>query len=208
IRDAKEKAARTGPAGVQLAWVLNQVAPDARLGMLGYSYGARVVSGAAHLLGGGRLNGAALPNRDALPDRPVQAVYLAAALDATWLGPRQAHGCSLRVIDSLLSSTNRRDPAMCLYPIIAVRRHPAVGYAGPTTLSREYASKVRLRNLAGSVGRTHDMCEYMMAPGVMSAAWRRLTFADRPAAPQRLVEVQPANATDKTGAKLATRPAQ
>ena len=52
LRDIRVKAARTRPVGCQLAWVLDQIPGDVQLGLIGYSYGARVITGALHLLGG------------------------------------------------------------------------------------------------------------------------------------------------------------
>ncbi|MEM6799232.1 MAG: hypothetical protein AAF589_06930 [Planctomycetota bacterium] len=180
IRDAREKAARTRPAGFHLAWVANQFSPSAPLGLFGYSYGARVISGATHILGGGSLGGLALPGRESLPKRPIQAVYLAAAFDADWLGPGRYHGHSLQQVDALLTATNQRDPAMKFYRLFSPRHETALGYAGPTCLPREASPRVRLMNLTSQVGGTHDMCEYMAVDGFMASAWRRLTFADAP----------------------------
>lgn len=179
IKDAREKAARTKPAGYHLAWVLNQMPADTPLGLFGYSFGARVVSGATHLLAGGSLGRLKLPAEGELPKRPIHAVYLAAAFDANWLGPRQYHGRAMEQIDSLLIATNRQDPAMKFYKIFNERRRPALGYEGPTCLSREAASRVWTNNLTSAVGKTHDMCEYMTAGRrFMASACRRLTFAD------------------------------
>ncbi len=178
IRDAREKAARTRPAGLHLAWTLSQLSPEAPIGLLGYSYGARVISGATHLLAGGTLGGLSLEGCGCDPRRPLRAVYLAAAFDASWLGPGRYHGRSMEQIEQLLTATNQRDPAMKLYPLVSPRHDPAFGFKGPTCLTRETSRRVRLMNLTSAVGATHDMCEYMAVGGFMANAWRRLTFAD------------------------------
>ena len=57
-RDAQLKACRTNIEGYYLARFADQLTPRSPLSFGGYSYGARVVTGALHLLGGGVLEGA------------------------------------------------------------------------------------------------------------------------------------------------------
>ncbi|MEM9187079.1 MAG: hypothetical protein AAGB00_11340 [Planctomycetota bacterium] len=182
LRDVNVKAARTKPAAFQLAWVLDQTPTGTPLGMMGYSFGARIISGATHLLAGGSLGRLALPGVEPRAHRPIRGVYVAPAFDADWLGRGRYHGRSLQQVDNLLIATNRRDPAMRYFGLINRDRHPkAMGFEGPTCLSRGDSQRVRLLNMSKAVGRTHDMCEYLMVSGLMSNAWRRLSFADRPA---------------------------
>ena len=181
LKDTRLKAARTRPAALHLAWLVNQTSPDSQIGFMGYSFGARVMSGAGHLLAGGRLGNLMLPDRQSMPPRPISAVYIAAAFDADWLGRGHYHGRSMEQIDRLLVVTNRRDPAMRLYPLLYREyRAQAMGFEGPTSLTREASSRVHLRRVGANVGRTHDIHDYLSKGGFMSSAWRRLTFADVP----------------------------
>ena len=181
LRDYRIKAARTRPVAWQLAWVIDRLPASSRVGLLGYSYGARVSSGAAHLLGGGALSGLAY---DESPDctpcaRPLRAVFLAAAMDACWLGPQRYHGLALMRMESLLVTLDSRDPAMrCFRLVPRLSDPPALGDVGPRGLSADYAAKVRTLNVAPAVGRSHDLFRYLAAPGLMRSAWRRLTYAD------------------------------
>lgn len=178
LRDARLKAARTKPAGYQMAWLLDQLPPQAPLGLIGYSFGARVISGATHLLAGGSLGGLRLP-AESFPPRLINAVYIAPAFDADWLGSRCYHGRSMDQVDTLLVTYNRKDPAMKFYPFVNPDKRPqAMGFEGPTSLSRDASPRVRLMNVTSQVGRTHDMCAYMSVGGLMRNAWRRLTFYD------------------------------
>lgn len=180
LRDYRIKAERTRPVGYQLAWLVNQMPADMPIGFLGYSYGARVESGAAHLLAGGSLGGLRLANPPAA-DRPTEHVYLAPAFEEGWLSPRRFHGKAMEQIDRLLSTVNPKDPAMKFYPLLGKSiRERAMGFDGPKGLPRSFASRVRLLNVTASVGRSHDLCDYVQAPGLMAMAWRRLTFADGP----------------------------
>ncbi|WP_146584980.1 hypothetical protein [Posidoniimonas polymericola] len=174
LRDFREKAARTGPVGKQLGYVLSTLPAESRFGLLGYSYGARVSSGALQELGSGELSG---------PPRSARAFYLAAAFDADWLGRGRRHGDAMDATDKLIMTINNRDPAMKYFELLGRNYDPqAMGYAGPTCLDRERAQRVRLINVTSSVGRSHDLCDYVSAPGVMRKAWSLLTYADQDAA--------------------------
>ncbi|MEN1681719.1 MAG: hypothetical protein AAGJ46_19220 [Planctomycetota bacterium] len=180
LRDVRVKAARTRPAGLQLAWIVDQIhRPDVPLGLIGYSFGTRVQSGAAHLLAGGSLSGLRLNATGPAP--PMRAVWIAPAFAADWLGPGRYHGLAMNPVETLLVGINRRDPAMRYFAWVDRKQHPqAMGLAGPTYLARETARRVKLFNATSQVGRSHDMCKYMAINGLMSNAWRRLTFADSP----------------------------
>lgn len=178
LNDVREKAVRTRPVGKQMAWLIDQLPSDAPLGLLGYSFGARVMSGATHLLAGGSLSGLTYECQTAQP-RQMNAVFMAAALNADWLGPGHYHGCALQTIDRLLVSTNRLDPAMRFYGFISRKKHlKSLGLTGPTCLSHEYASRTRLYNVTPAVGNSHSMCRYMVCRPMMANVWRYLTFAD------------------------------
>lgn len=184
LKDVRTKAARTRPVAKQMAWFIDQLPTEAPLGLLGYSFGARVMSGATHLLAGGSMNGMALNERRTVLSQPTQprrinAVFLAAALHADWLGPGRYNGYALQSIDRLLVTTNRHDPAMRFYSIISRKTQiKPVGLAGPTCLSRQYASQTRLFDVSSFVGTSHSMCKYMACRSLMAKSWRYLTFAD------------------------------
>lgn len=183
LRDYRIKAARTRPVAWQLAWTVDQLPAGTPVGLLGYSYGARVASGAAHLLGGGAMSGLAYNTAGECDScvHPMRAVFLAAAMDACWLSPRGYHNQTLTQLDSLLVTLDPRDPAMRFFKFVPrFSDPPALGDVGPKGLSSDYAAKVRTRNVAPSVGRSHDLFRYLAAPGLMRSAWRRLTFADAP----------------------------
>jgi hypothetical protein len=180
LKDFREKAARTKPVAYQFAWMMGHLPQGSNVGLIGYSYGARVCSGAAHLAAGGSLGKLRLDaNCPACGVASVRAVFLAAAYDACWNAPRGYHGLALNRIDTLLSTIDPVDPAMKFYRLVTLdKRTPAVGGVGPRGLSREQAARVKLLPVASSVGRSHDIYDYLAAPGLMRAAWRRVAFAD------------------------------
>ena len=63
LRDVRIKAARTGPAGCQLAWLVDQMPAETPISLVGFSFGARIITGGLHLLGGGNLGHLALYER-------------------------------------------------------------------------------------------------------------------------------------------------
>ncbi len=178
LKDYRVKAARTKPVAWQFAWLVDHVPPDVPMGWWGYSYGCRVASGAAHLIAGGSLGGLALPTASAA-DRPIHAVFFAAALDCDWLTEGRYYGRALTQIDKLLLSTNRLDPAMTYYKYVSTTSDPTpLGYAGPCCLDAVRRQQITCRNVTQAVGRTHAFETYVCVSGLMARTWRSLTFAD------------------------------
>jgi hypothetical protein len=195
LKDYKVKAARTQPASWQLAWTIDQLPEEAPLSVFGYSYGARVVTGALHLLAGGSLEGRQLSPR-VHPDRdPFKVALLAAALDADWIRPGGFHGRAVTQVSELLLVNNRRDPIMRFYRLSAEGRGvAALGYEGPAGLAgTELGRKIRTVDVTGSVGRHHALVEYLSAGGPVVAP---LQYA---LAPKR----RPASSDDAAESSLA-----
>jgi hypothetical protein len=181
LRDVREKAARTRPVAWQTAWVLDQLPADLQISLFGYSYGARIATGAAHLLAGGDLWGLRLDERMNPTRPPMPAVFLAAAVHSHWLGEGQCHGLALNQIDRLFLVNNPLDPAMRFYHLSATSGNPqALGLCGPTYIDAERASRIVEWNASGYVGKNHDLHCYVASPQVMSIAWDYLTFAETP----------------------------
>ena len=179
LNDFRVKAARTRPVGWQLAWWLDQLPPDATIGLFGYSYGSRVIGGATHLVGGGDLNGLALPTHTGIERRPYRVAHLAAATHAHWLGTNQYHGCAFHQIDRLLLVNNCKDPAMRYYKLVEQNSKPqAMGLKGPTCLPIEARGRVQCLDATQCVGRTHYLYDYLSLHRTMGKIWCHLTFAN------------------------------
>jgi hypothetical protein len=179
LRDVRVKAARTGPAGCQLAWIVDQMPPDARLGFIGYSYGARIVTGALHINAGGNLSGMGLAAPSTAGRSPARVVLIAAALDADWLAPGHYHGNAMALVDRMLLINNCADPVMKFYHFSNPNGRPrALGLTGPTCIGPD-AWKIRCRDVSRYAGSTHDLAAYVCAPGVMQDTWRYVTFEDQ-----------------------------
>ena len=177
IKDMKIKAARTCPAGWQLAWFLDQLPEETPLSLVGYSYGARVASGALHVLGGGRLGGKRLTER-LHPERPpIRVAMVAAAFDADWILPGKYHDRALSQMEELVLVTNHRDPAMRLFHFSVERgRVHALGKEGvprPQALGKS-ARRIRPIDMTHEVGRSHLLVDYLAVSRKMGVIWRRL----------------------------------
>jgi hypothetical protein len=168
VKDYQVKAARTRPVGWQLAWAVDQWPAESPVALVGYSYGARVVTGALHILAGGELDGLRLDRR-AHPGRPpVRAALIAAALHADWLQPHGYHGRALEQVDRLLLINNQRDPAMRFYRLAMEDRHvQALGYAGIVGRASlgQLAERVQAVDATDAVGRSHALVDYLTAAG-------------------------------------------
>jgi hypothetical protein len=176
VKDYEVKAARTRPVGWQLAWAIDQLPAETPLALVGYSYGARVVTGTLHVLGGGRLNDLDLPQR-VHPNRPpLRVALVAAAVDASWLRPEGYHGRALSQVETLLLVNNQLDPAMRFYPISPVGRHAtALGYTGIS--SNAFPGRIRSFDFTESVGRHHALSAYLAASGQLGRVLKQVVQA-------------------------------
>jgi hypothetical protein len=208
-KDVCVKAAYSDVQGHYLADFLGRLDPEVPVNLVGYSFGARVITVALDLLDGGRRGDGSgaesapqdpasadppplsaeasspskpLPQGEPPPAEPPQrrAVLIAAALDAGWLAPGGRHGRAVRQVERMLITRNRCDPVLRLYPLMYGLGGPqALGYVGPVCLG-ESRAKTETADVSCSVGRSHHWSRYLAAPGLK----RRLaefSFVDSPA---------------------------
>ena len=174
LRDVREKAVRTGPAGCQLAWLVDQMPAETHVSMIGFSFGARIVTGSLHVLAGGSLGGRMKLDQRAQSDRaPIDVVLIAAALHCHWLGEGQYHGLAMNRVDQMFMLNNCRDMALRYYHFSTPGRDrpQALGLRGPACLDAEYASKIHTRDVSRYAGRQHDLFRYLCAPGASAQMW-------------------------------------
>jgi hypothetical protein len=174
LNDVRVKAQRTGPAGCQLAWILDQMPAETPVSLIGFSFGARVITAGLHVLGGGSVcNGMELVER-AHPDRaPMNAVLIAAAVHAHWLGKGQHHGLAMTQVNRMFLINNCDDLALRYYHLTTTDRSrpQALGICGPTRIDSEYAAKIRKRDVSRYAGSRHDLFLYLCAPGAIGQVW-------------------------------------
>jgi len=180
IQDVRVKARRTGPAGYHLAWLVDRLDPKTPVGLVGFSFGARVITGSLHLLGGGRMGPYTLRSRQH-PQRPaLRVVLLTAALDDDWLLPGHYHGRALSQVDRMLVMINPTDRAMRWYRLIDRYRRPeALGRYGVASLCSLGAQRKKLeqRNVACRLGPVHDIAGYLSSPVLMRQTFQFASFS-------------------------------
>ncbi|MBX3414560.1 MAG: hypothetical protein KF708_17870 [Pirellulales bacterium] len=182
IEDARIKAGTSESYAWYLAALVDRLAPEVPVGLVGYSYGARLITASLHLMGGGRIAGRQLTPTPAADGRPVRAVLIAAALDHHWLGVGQHHGMALSQVESLVVFVNGEDPVLRLYPhLYGHGRGPeALGRTGVASRTRlgEHGAKLWQVNVTGAIGRHHDWTHHVNSGAVMGRARREFSFDD------------------------------
>jgi len=181
VKDYKVKACRTRPAAWQLAWFLDQLPAESRVSLLGYSYGARVASGAMHVLGGGSLDGLKLHQRNHPQHKPFRVALIAAAFDANWIQPGHFHSRVMSQVKSLMIATNQLDPIMRFYHLSNGRGHVDAlgkrGVAQPQTLGSAIRN-IKMIDFTRAVGRSHALVNYLAVSGKMQSIWQELLATD------------------------------
>jgi hypothetical protein len=175
LRDVREKAARTGPSGCKLAWLIDQMPAETPLSLIGFSFGARIITGSLHILAGGSLGCGMELAEHVHPNRPqVSVIMMASAVHAHWLGDGQYHGLAMTQVSQMCLINNCDDLAMKYYDFIepGCGGPQALGLCGPTRISAENARKIINRDVSRYVGDQHDLMRYVSAPGDAALIWR------------------------------------
>lgn len=165
LKDVRAKAARADEEAFLVSRFLHRLNPDVPVGIVGYSYGARIILGGLHLLGGGAFCGRATEPGEG---QPIRVVLWAAAEHNDWPLPGHAHGQTLGMADQWWITINGCDPALARYHFVDPCSEPvALGYAGLAGgLPADLARRVQQVNVSHIVGGTHDMSAYLYAPGI------------------------------------------
>ncbi len=137
IRDLRDMAVRSDIDGYYLAWVMSRLDPNTRTDLLGFSFGARSITGALHMLSGGSLVGCTLPTELNPKRRPPTAVLWTPGMHDYWLEPGQHHGRAIESFDRMLIVHNSCDRALQHYNWVTRSGRPmGMGYLG---LNNRYA---------------------------------------------------------------------
>jgi hypothetical protein len=159
--------------GLYLGSLLQKFPAQKQLGIIGFSYGARAVTGSLHAMSGGYLCGRSLA-KVAYPSQ-VRISLMAAAIDRQWLLDGQRHGEALKAVHSIVNLYNSQDPVLRRYHLISkTDRARAAGFAGlalprnwsvasptdSTVEQDELLTQLRQYDCRGQLGRSHDERSY------------------------------------------------
>jgi len=162
LRDVRAKAARSDIDAQYLGSFLAGMRPDVRVGVIGYSYGARIVSGAMHLLGGGELLGQVLPPT---PRPQVRLALWAAAEHDYWYLPGQFHDRALSAADAWFITLNYCDPVLSRYrfldPCAGAQAVGHSGISGRQLLPPDVNARLEEVNVTNLIGKQHNWRPYL-----------------------------------------------
>jgi hypothetical protein len=162
LRDVREKAARSDVEAYYLACFLGRMNPEVRVGLLGYSFGARIASGAMQLLGGGSLLGWSVPTAT---HPHVRVAMWAAAEHNYWYQPGQFHGQALAAAEAWYVTINYCDSILARYRMLdKCSPAEAVGFAGilgRNLLPADVNARIEEVNVSNIVGSNHDWRSYL-----------------------------------------------
>ena len=181
-QDVQLKACRSDTESYYLARCLDRVRPDVAVSLVGYSFGARVITGALHIFGGGQVAGRGLAEPARADRAPLRVVLVAAALNNDWLLPGRRNGLALGQSERVLVTQNGCDPVLRFYPRLYGRRGPeALGFTGPACPSRlgNEREKIELLGVSCSVGKDHSWRGYL-GVGALRAEMAQYVFLTPP----------------------------
>lgn len=133
VRDFRLKADRCDAQGLYLASFIRAYAEASiPMAFIGYSFGARVATGALHALAGGRLSGRKITESPFMGAN-VRVGLVAPAIESKWLCGNGYHCMATKNMDELVLLYNRRDVVLKRYWLLEkIRRDTALGYSGPS----------------------------------------------------------------------------
>lgn len=147
--------------------------PDTQpIGLLGYSFGGRIVCGALHLMHGGTIDGHSL----CFIPRSLECYkmgLIAPAFDSSALAPGGKFSEAMKSIDHLVNLYNSRDPILRRFRFFDRQNEPvAAGFSGLAGLSGSMANQPlendpRIEQFdCRVIGRTHDELEYFKCSAI------------------------------------------
>lgn len=185
LNDVRTKAARMPYQAFLLASFLHHL-DESDVGLIGFSFGARLATGSMHLLGGGSLGGNSLDREAGSGPHHVSAVLYAAAVDNDWILPGRSHGQALEGNHHVMNLYNCCDPILKRYRFISRCYNPvALGYTGLAGRSRlqEGAERYDEISVACYVGCQHNLNDYLCSSQVMQWTVETLGLRDDSAQP-------------------------
>lgn len=172
LRDVLANAESAECQSLYLAWMLQHLRNEPQVSILGFSFGARAVTGGLHLDAGGALPGfVSPPTSNTDPTMKYRVGLVAPAMDRNWIEANGKHQLAMTHVESMVNLYNSRDPILRRFRFIDRLSRPiAAGFAGFTGIAAladprvtsPLAGQERIRQYdCGSViGTTHSEKSY------------------------------------------------
>ncbi len=113
--------------GQLLARLVQLLPPESPVCLIGHSHGARIVSSALHLIGGGCQGDVRISDG---PSHRLRTILAAAAIDHDWFVSGQRYDHALRATECMLNLRCRHDWALSVYPLRELFSRHALGRGG------------------------------------------------------------------------------
>ncbi|MCM2374016.1 alpha/beta hydrolase family protein [Aporhodopirellula aestuarii] len=164
LSDVRDKAQRTNSQGLYVAWLLREhLMRSQPSGLIGFSFGGRIVTGSLHALAGGSL-GRRTIGEPAITGANIDVGLLAPAVDSRWLCSGAEHGLATQNMNRLVLFYNHRDIALKYFKLIS--KNPmsqALGYTGPRYFAPRHDGTpllIRAHDCSSTVGNHHSEKRY------------------------------------------------
>lgn len=183
VRDAQLKAARSDGESYYLACLLNRLPAGTPVHLIGYSFGARTVTGSLHLLAGGTCCGNLLsPSSDHQARVRPGVTLLAAAMPNGWMSPAGKHGLAWLATDKVVSFYNPKDPVLKLYQLTEQNGNPTALGRGGISLNclGPYGDQMQQYRVDRVVGCSHDLDRYLGSPCIMNSVRKNVLGQETP----------------------------
>lgn len=165
-----------------LANLIGSLPPEQPVCILGHSHGARAAAAALHVLGGGAVeDGQRLPPGYSTPQH-LRAVFVAAAIDQSWLNPGNRYGQALWPPERILLMRNSRDTTLAVYPYRKFGGEKAMGKDGLALQDRfqmdQLGRKIVELDAAQFAQTNHSFADYHQHPELAAAIVPYVYFRD------------------------------
>jgi esterase/lipase superfamily enzyme len=174
---------RSAANGFYLAQLASQLPETSPISFVGHSHGARLITSALHILGGGSVQEYRAVTPVAKSRHRIRAVLFAAAMDHNWLDPGERYGRMVSRADAVLNLRNREDMPLGFYPLRKFNSRPALARIGFTGADRRLLGglnpKVVELDVTPLIGSGHLWQHYFNQPSIARAISPFVFFTDR-----------------------------
>jgi len=176
LRDVLENADSAECQGLFVGWLLERLGQDTEVSLLGFSFGARAVTGGLHFASGGTVPGYHYNSISGpiVAENKYRVALVAPALDRDWISSGGKHARGMENVSGLVNLYNSKDPILRRFRFIdRLSRPVAAGFAGfigiqsfenvsnpKATEPLMNSTKIRQFDCGSGIGTTHSERSY------------------------------------------------